>query len=142
MSHIGTKKHQTAVEQQNRLQAKAQANVYERPTTQGPINAKRQAQQELTMTVQDIKDDEETARRLKNPGPSALVAYDDEDDDEDDYVGPQPVGQDYAVGQPDFLEPSVDEKREAIENQDRKAFGDEMNIERVSVFGVIYWICE
>lgn len=151
MSHIGTKKHQTAVEQQNRQQAKAkaqaQAGGYERPTTQGPINVKRPAQQELTMTVQDIRDDEETARRLKNLGPAALVAY-DEDEDEEEFVGPQPVEQDYTVLQPQpepthaFLEPSVDEKRAAIEIENRKAhpdalantrFGDEMNIERPSV---------
>jgi len=126
MSHIGTKKHQTGVEQQNRLQAKAQAEVYERPTTHGPINAKRSAQQELTMTVQDIKDDEETARKLKNPA-SALVAY-DEDDEEEDAPGPQLPGQESLGPQPDFIEPSVDEKREVIENQNRKE-DNEMLIE-------------
>jgi len=122
MSHIGTKKHSTAVEQQNRLQARAQAEVYERPTTHGPINTKRSAQQELTMTVQDIKDDEETARRLKNPA-SALVSY-DEDDDEEDAPGPQLPGQEDFGPQPDFIEPSVDEKREVIEIQNRKEHDD------------------
>jgi len=122
MSHIGTKKHSTAVEQQNRLQARAQAEVYERPTTHGPINTKRSAQQELTMTVQDIKDDEETARRLKNPA-SALVSY-DEDEDEEDAPGPQLPGQEDFGPQPDFIEPSVDEKREVIEIQNRKEHDD------------------
>lgn len=129
-NHVKTKKHQSAVDQLNRVQAQPQPKA--QPQNQFVANGKRPATHELYVDSGDYVD-EQPKPMPKPQQVASLVGYQDDEDEED--MGPAPGAQPLQMEKEDEeMGPRRTENK--IEGDKR----EEMVVEKPTAVMVITWI--